>query len=113
MSIKLSRSEYEEIRKDLYHVAYTSEQWLNTGVPITFTLEEDDCYYYLTVDVNDISDEDIEECNCRDAYEETEKFAENFGCRKCSSLEEVNFFVRQELPKRCEYVVAEGEVYGN
>lgn len=110
----ITREQYENYVTEW--VAYTEEQWLKNGIEIVFTLECDYHYYYLTVEVashvydfyNENSDYN------RGILEETEKFCKEFGCKICTTLDEVNRFVSKELPSYCEFEEAyDGTIYGN
>ena len=97
-------------------VSWTGEQWLMNGIEITFTLECDDDYYYLTVEVQnsvyDFYDENPE--YDREELEKTEKFCKDFGCKICETLDEVNAHVENELPSYCRFEVGDnGVVYGH
>jgi len=96
-------------------VAWTGEQWLMNGIGITFTLDCDDDYYYLTVEVQnhvyDFYDENPE--YDRSELEKAEEFCEKFGCKICESLDEVNDLIEKELPSYCRFAEGEnGVVYG-
>lgn len=110
----ITREQYKNYVTEF--VAYTGEQWLQNGIEIVFTLECDDDYYYLTVEiashVYNFYDENPD--YDRDILNETEKFCNGFGCKMCETLDEVNSFVRKELPSYCEFVETDnGTIYGN
>lgn len=96
-------------------VSCTGEQRLSSGIEIIFLLDSDDSNYYLSVEVpahvyhfyDDNPEYD------RSVLNETEKFCEEFGCKICDTLDEVNKFVREELPTYCEFVEGDdGVIYG-
>ena len=110
----ITREQYKDYVTEW--VAWTSEQWERNGMPITFTLDCDDDYYYLTVEVQnsayDFYDENPKEDNAE--LERTELFCTEFGCKICDTLDEVNRMIREELPSYCEFVEGDyGVIYGN
>lgn len=110
----ISLEKYKEL--DLYWVSKTSEQWLNNGIDIVFELECDNDYYYLTVYIPQYIYDWYEEHPeyDRDILEETEKFCKEFACKKCINLDDVNYYIRGELPDNCLFEEDdEGNVYGN
>ena len=50
----------------------------------------------------------------RSELNKAEKFCKEFGCKICETLDEVNKFVREELPSYCEFEKDDdGSIYGN
>lgn len=110
---KITKEQYKDYVTEF--VAYTGEQWLGNGMPITFTLDCDDYYYYLTVEVQssayDFYDENPEMDNAE--LERTELFCDEFGCKICETLDEVNELIEEELPEYCKFEVGDdGSICG-
>ena len=114
MAKTITREQYSDYATEW--ICSTGEQWLENGIPITFVLECDDDYYYLSVEVQnnayDFYDENPE--YDRSELNKAEKFCKEFGCKICENLDEVNKFVREELPSYCEFEKDDdGSIYGN
>lgn len=97
--MKISLEEYRKL--DLDFLCYTGEQWIINGCGITFKLETDGKYYYLTVD-SDLSIDDAYDEDSARTIQQTIDWCSEFKCQKTDSLDVVNWFVLENLPNCCK-----------